>query len=29
MRTRSGTVRRIMSVHDRDKLRELTGYAGG
>jgi fructose-1,6-bisphosphatase II len=29
MRTRSGTVRRIMSVHDRDKLRTLTGYAGG
>jgi fructose-1,6-bisphosphatase II len=29
MRTRSGTVRRIMSVHDRDKLRVLTGYARG
>ena len=28
MRTRSGTVRRIMSVHDREKLRALTGYAG-
>ena len=27
MRTRSGTVRRIMSVHDREKLRVLTGYA--
>src|SRR6201989_744834 len=29
MRTRSGTVRRIMSVHDRHKLRPLTGYSGG
>ena len=28
MRTRSGTVRRIMSVHDREKLRALTGYSG-
>ncbi len=28
MRTRSGTVRRIMSVHDREKLRSLTGYSG-
>jgi hypothetical protein len=29
MRTRSGTVRRIMSVHDREKLRALTGYTYG
>jgi len=29
MRTRSGTVRRIASRHDRDKLRALTGYKGG
>jgi fructose-1,6-bisphosphatase II len=29
MRSRSGTVRRIESRHDRDKLRRLTGYAGG
>jgi fructose-1,6-bisphosphatase II len=29
MRSRSGTVRRIQSRHDRDKLRRLTGYAGG
>src|SRR3954463_865172 len=28
MRTRSGTVRRIASRHDRDKLRALTGYSG-
>jgi hypothetical protein len=26
MRTRSGTVRRIYSRHDREKLRTLTGY---
>ena len=26
MRTRSGTVRRITSRHDRDKLLALTGY---
>ena len=26
MRSRSGTVRRIASRHDRDKLRALTGY---
>ncbi|MDP9292863.1 MAG: class II fructose-bisphosphatase [Actinomycetota bacterium] len=29
MRTRSGTVRRIASRHDRGKLRALTGYAMG
>jgi fructose-1,6-bisphosphatase II len=29
MRTRSGTVRRIASRHDRDKLRALTGYRMG
>jgi fructose-1,6-bisphosphatase II len=29
MRSRSGTVRRIQSNHDRSKLRRLTGYAGG
>ncbi len=29
MRTRSGTVRRITSVHDREKLRALTGYNMG
>jgi fructose-1,6-bisphosphatase II len=29
MRSRSGTVRRIQSRHDRSKLRALTGYAGG
>ena len=29
MRSRSGTVRRIQSRHDRAKLRQLTGYAGG
>ena len=29
MRSRSGTVRRIQSHHDRSKLRALTGYAGG
>jgi fructose-1,6-bisphosphatase II len=29
MRTRSGTVRRIASVHDRQKLRVLTGYKMG
>jgi fructose-1,6-bisphosphatase II len=29
MRSRSGTVRRIQSRHDRAKLRALTGYAGG
>jgi fructose-1,6-bisphosphatase II len=29
MRSRSGTVRRILSRHDRTKLRALTGYAGG
>ena len=29
MRSRSGTVRRIQSRHDRAKLRTLTGYAGG
>ena len=29
MRSRSGTVRRIQSRHDRTKLRYLTGYAGG
>jgi fructose-1,6-bisphosphatase II len=29
MRSRSGTVRRIQSRHDRDKLRRLTGYAAG
>jgi fructose-1,6-bisphosphatase II len=29
MRSRSGTVRRIQSRHDRDKLRRLTGYSGG
>ena len=29
MRSRSGTVRRIQSRHDRTKLRELTGYARG
>ncbi len=29
MRSRSGTVRRIQSRHDRTKLRELTGYQGG
>jgi fructose-1,6-bisphosphatase II len=29
MRSRSGTVRRIQSRHDRAKLRRLTGYAGG
>ena len=29
MRTRSGTVRRITSVHDRQKLRALTGFLMG
>ena len=29
MRSRSGTVRRIQSRHDREKLRALTGYAAG
>jgi fructose-1,6-bisphosphatase II len=29
MRSRSGTVRRIQSRHDRGKLRRLTGYAAG
>jgi fructose-1,6-bisphosphatase II len=29
MRSRSGTVRRIQSRHDRDKLRALTGYRYG
>jgi fructose-1,6-bisphosphatase II len=29
MRSRSGTVRRIQSRHDRTKLRALTGYAAG
>ena len=29
MRSRSGTVRRIASRHDRDKLRSLTGYRYG
>jgi fructose-1,6-bisphosphatase II len=29
MRSRSGTVRRIASRHDRSKLRELTGYRYG
>jgi fructose-1,6-bisphosphatase II len=29
MRSRSGTVRRIRSQHDRDKLRALTGYRMG
>jgi len=29
MRSRSGTVRRIQSRHDRDKLRRLTGYGRG
>jgi fructose-1,6-bisphosphatase II len=29
MRSRSGTVRRIASRHDRDKLRSLTGYRLG
>jgi len=29
MRSRSGTVRRIASRHDRDKLRQLTGYRLG
>jgi fructose-1,6-bisphosphatase II len=29
MRSRSGTVRRIQSRHDRTKLRTLTGYSGG
>jgi fructose-1,6-bisphosphatase II len=29
MRSRSGTVRRIQSRHDRTKLRYLTGYAAG
>jgi fructose-1,6-bisphosphatase II len=29
MRSRSGTVRRIQSRHDRAKLRQLTGYAAG
>ena len=29
MRSRSGTVRRIQSRHDRSKLRALRGYAGG
>ena len=29
MRSRSGTVRRIASRHDRTKLRELTGYRYG
>jgi fructose-1,6-bisphosphatase II len=28
-RTRSGTVRRIASRHDREKLRTLTGFGGG
>jgi fructose-1,6-bisphosphatase II len=29
MRSRSGTVRRIQSRHDREKLRALTGYRLG
>jgi fructose-1,6-bisphosphatase II len=29
MRSRSGTVRRIASRHDRSKLRHLTGYHRG
>ena len=29
MRSRSGTVRRVHSRHDRAKLRELTGYRMG
>jgi fructose-1,6-bisphosphatase II len=29
MRSRSGTVRRIQSRHDRSKLRTLTGYSAG
>ena len=29
MRSRSGTVRRIQSRHDRDKLRALTGFRYG
>jgi fructose-1,6-bisphosphatase II len=29
MRSRSGTVRRIASRHDRTKLRSLTGYQHG
>ena len=29
MRSRSGTVRRITSRHDRTKLRQLTGYRHG
>ena len=29
MRSRSGTVRRISSRHDRDKLRALAGYRFG
>jgi len=29
MRSRSGTVRRIASRHDRTKLRQLTGYRMG
>jgi len=29
MRSRSGTVRRIQSRHDRSKLRRLTGYEAG
>jgi fructose-1,6-bisphosphatase II len=29
MRSRSGTVRRIQSRHDREKLRRLTGYGRG
>jgi len=29
MRSRSGTIRRIQSRHDREKLRALTGYARG
>jgi fructose-1,6-bisphosphatase II len=29
MRSRSGTVRRIQSRHDRSKLRALTGYRHG
>jgi fructose-1,6-bisphosphatase II len=29
MRSRSGTVRRIQSRHDRSKLRALTGYRYG
>jgi fructose-1,6-bisphosphatase II len=29
MRTRSGTVRRISAVHDRAKLREISGQRAG